>query len=325
LHSLRSVFPGGALGNDRHPIKAEHGSAPAGRAQSASPYVLFGPPECGFAATGAARPVRGVGRALAGVSVHILDSHGGAVPVGAAGELHVGGRGLARAPAGDRVRDGERLWASGLLARLMADGTVELLGGRVGDPDLRGFRVDPARIENALAGCPGLREVKVALERDGEGEPVLVASAAEGTRADGAAPTLAEIRAYLWQRLPGYALPARLVLRAREAAASEGARPSPAPPPRPGAAPPATPKRAQPGAPELPEATVLSALWAAELGVDRLGSEANYWQVFSFLDALAAAREAGVAVSDEEVTRNRTLGTLATAMAVARRRGATGS
>ncbi len=258
-------------------------------------HVVYGPPECGFGATAAACSARGRGRPLANVAARVLDPHGCLVPVGAVGELHVGGPGLARGCCDESeqtrgrfaLRGGERLYASGLLARLLADGSVELLG-EGGDLELRGFRVEPARIEAALASCPGLGEVEVVLERDERGEPRLVVSAL----AHGTAPTLARLRAYLWERLPGYALPSRLVVRGAGAANKDEAS-------------------------ELAEERVLSVLWAAELGVDRLEPEANYWQVFSFLDALASAREAGVAVLAEDVTRNRTVGTLATAMSVA--------
>ena len=277
----------------RGPVSPELVRAARG-ADGVRPYVLFGPPECAFAATGAASPVRGAGRPLAGVNVRVLDARGSAVPVGAAGELHLGGASLARSDPGHREQplfgDGERLSSTGLLARVLADGAIELLGELGGDVDLRGFRIDPARIEAALAGCPGLGEVTVALERDGDGEPVLVAAGV----ADGTPPTLAQLRAYLWRRLPGYALPARLVLSGAEADATERAE-----------------------AP--PEENVLGALWAGELGVDHVGPEANYWQVFSFIDALVVAREAGVAVPHRDVTRNRTLGTLATALSAGRR------
>ncbi|HWF26708.1 MAG TPA: AMP-binding protein, partial [Solirubrobacteraceae bacterium] len=292
----------------RGPISPELVRATRGAA-GVHPYVLYGPPESAFAATGATSPVRGAGRPLAGVNVRVLDACGGPVPIGAVGELYVGGASLARGEPGRPGRfvaggepgqpgrfvagADERLFATGLLARLLADGAVELLGAVGGDVDLRGFRVDPERIEAALAGCPGLGEVKVVLDRDGDGdgEPVLVAAGV----ADGTPPTLAELRAYLWERLPGYALPARLVAGGAEADATERGG-----------------SRAQ--------ASVLGAAWAAELGADEVTPEANYWQVFSFLDALAGAREAGVAVPGQEVTRNRTLGTLATALSAARGR-----
>ncbi|MGI8624112.1 MAG: hypothetical protein ACR2NB_11665, partial [Solirubrobacteraceae bacterium] len=62
--------------------------------------------------------------------------------------------------------------------------------------------------------------------------------------------------------------------------------------------------------------------WADELGLERLEGDANYWQAFSFIDALARAREAGVPVPGEDVTRNRTVGTLATALRAAASRSA---
>ncbi len=253
------------------------------------PHVLYGPPECGFGATSAESPVRGVGRALADVAVRVLDARGRPVPVRALGELHVAGASLARGylddaegPRGRFVEHGgERRFRSGQLARPLPDGSVELLGPVDGDRDLRGFRVEPARIAAALADCPGLGHVEVVLERDERGDPQLVAHAV----ADGAPPSLTRLRALLWSRLPGYAWPARLVV-------------------------------GQPGAADAPSGeSILSTLWADELGLERLDPEANYWQEFSFVAALARAREAGLPVPGEDVTRNRTVAALATVLA----------
>lgn len=270
------------------------------------PHVLYGPPECGFAATAAVSGVRGVGRPLAGMAVRVLDAQGRPVPLRAIGELTVGGPSLARGYLGDpeatRGRfaewGGERLFRTGELARLLPDGTVELVGPANGDLDLRGFRVEPARIAAALDGCPGLRDVEVLLERDEHGEHCLVVHAV----ADGTPPSLARLRAYLWSRLPGYAWPTRLILS------------EPGPPTVPRDAAEAEPQAAAESPPE--EETILRALWGEGRG--QLGPEANYWQDFSFLDALARAREVGLHVPVEDVMRNRTIGTLASAIAARR-------
>ena len=143
-----------------------------------------------------------------------------------------------------------------------------------------------------------MRDVAVELQPDERGEPGLVAFVVP----DGEPPTLARLRTFLWSRLPGCALPSSLHVVPRLPAAGAGAA---------GAAGPST----EAG----PEGSVLGALWAEVLGLDDpLPKGSNYWQAFPFLEALARARDAGLPVPGELVTRNRTLETLATALAAAR-------
>jgi hypothetical protein len=133
-----------------------------------------------------------------------------------------------------------------------------------------------------------VREASVAVADDVPGHPRLVASIV--AKADGAA-TLAELRALLWRELPGYAWPAAMVEGPNAGVADPGI---------------------------IPETAVLAALWADVLGVDRVAPDENYWQRFSFLDVVARAREAGIPITGEQVTRNRTVATLAADMAASR-------
>ncbi len=169
--------------------------------------------------------------------------------------------------------------------------------------ELRGFRVDLGRIEAALGACPGVAAVLVRVGEDEDGEPCLVAHVVPG--ADGP-PSLAALRAFLWSRLPGYAWPAHMVVTTEL--------------PDPGGA--ETGERSPPGhteeAGQTEEAGRLAALWAEALGVDEVEGTANYWQRFSFLDALAQARQAGIDMRDEQVTRNRTVAALGTELAAER-------
>ncbi len=112
-------------------------------------------------------------------------------------------------------------------------------------------------------------------------------------------PNLAHVRARLWAELPGYAWPSAVVnVDGRRHPDADVSHP--------------------------PEALFLAALWAEVLGIDRVALDQNYWQRFSFLEVVTRARQAGVALSDEQVTRNRTIATLATDMAAERRRAARG-
>ncbi len=166
--------------------------------------------------------------------------------------------------------------------------------------ELRGFRARRSRLDAALARCEGVADVGVAVV-DEDGGPRLVAFAV----ADGdARPTLSRLRAALWAELPGSIWPARLVtvdaVRRRpdgtldvEAMAATG---------RPGDEDP------------HPDATLLAQLWSEARG-EPMSSTDIYWQDFSFLAALAEARHAGLALTDEHVTRCRTPEMLAVALA----------
>ncbi|HWB71702.1 MAG TPA: AMP-binding protein, partial [Egibacteraceae bacterium] len=287
-------------------------------------HVLYGPPECAFGATArataGASARAGASRPMANVASHVLDLRGQPVPTRAVGELHLGGPSLARGHLGqpqptrqrfvERTPEGAsgRLLRTGQLARRLPDGGVELLGPVGGDADLGGFRVDPARIQAALAGCPGVRDVAVGLQRDERGKPRLVAHVVPA----GEPPTLARLRACLWARLPGYACPSTIAvvprLPARGVADVVAASFPPDPPP--------VDERADASA----EASVLTALWAEVIGVEQVSPGENYWQTFSFLEVLDRARDAGVSVAGKHVTRNRTVQELAADLAADRHR-----
>ena len=170
--------------------------------------------------------------------------------------------------------------------------------------DLDGFRVDVGRMAGALSKCPGVRRAGVRLDHDGDGAPRLIAEILP----DGVRPSADTLRTSLWTTLPGYAWPAVVATASDESLARGGE--SAESPPHAGDA----------GGPlaSTADATLLGALWAEVLGIDRCGPDDNYWQDFSFLEVLAVARDAGVRIPTALVTRNRTLRTLATALAAAR-------
>jgi amino acid adenylation domain-containing protein len=160
-----------------------------------------------------------IGRPSAENAVYVVDRWGSAVPVGVAGELQVGGPGVARGYLGRPeltaekfVPDpyggepGARLYRSGDLARWRADGTIEFLG-RVDDQvKIRGFRVEPGEIVAALRRHPGVREaVVVARELPGGAALVAYVAAAEGD-ADPAG-----LRSFLRASLPAALVPAAFV------------------------------------------------------------------------------------------------------------------
>ena len=147
-----------------------------------------------------------------------------------------------------------------------------------------GFRVDTERVAAALSACPGVHSATVRLD-DTVGHPRMVAEIVP----NGFAPTEDSLRTWLWTTLPGYAWPGSITVVGAPAGGN--------------------------AASTVADAGLLGAIWADVLGIDECRPEDNYWQDFSFLEALARARDAGVRVPTALITRNRTLGTLATAMA----------
>ncbi|MFE4976929.1 amino acid adenylation domain-containing protein [Kitasatospora sp. NPDC056651] len=159
-----------------------------------------------------------IGRPLPHTTVYLLDRALRPVPPGAAGELCVGGRRLARGYTGrpgltaERfVPDpygeaGARLYRTGDLARQLPDGTVEFLGRMDDQTKLRGYRIEPTEARAVLAGHLAVREAAVLVHRPTAGEPHL---AAYYLPADPAAPPAErDLAEHCARRLPHYLVPA---------------------------------------------------------------------------------------------------------------------
>lgn len=155
----------------------------------------------------------------------VLDGAGRRCPIGVPGELNVAGVGVGRGYLGQPARTGEvfvvdesipegRRYRTGDLARWLADGTVEYLGRLDDQVKIRGNRVTLGEAENALTRCPDVAEA-VVLDEDTDAGKRLVAYVVAGgeDRAAGDRPSLVRsIVGQLAERVPGYLVPADLVL-----------------------------------------------------------------------------------------------------------------
>ncbi|SBT46096.1 non-ribosomal peptide synthetase [Micromonospora narathiwatensis] len=204
-------------------------------------HNLYGPTEAAVDVTFWAcrrddpRPVP-IGRPIVNTQVYVLDRFLEPVPVGVPGELHIGGvnvalgylnrpeltaerfvtdpfatagtgrrDGLTGSPAADGDRDADRpparLYKTGDLGRIRADGAIEYLGRLDHQVKLRGFRIELGEIEATLTGCDGVTEA-VVVPRTHAGDTRLVAYLVGP-----AVPGAGELIAQLKERLPEYMVP----------------------------------------------------------------------------------------------------------------------
>jgi amino acid adenylation domain-containing protein len=190
-------------------------------------HNIYGPTEAAVAVTfwacepKSSRRTVPIGRPIANTRMYILDSLLRPVPAGVPGELHIGGVGLGRGylgrpeltaekfipnPFGGEA--GARLYKTGDLARYMPDGTIEYLGRTDHQVKIRGFRIELGEVESMLGQHPAVRQAVVLAREDVAGEKRLVAYlVGEGQTA----PSRAELRHFLQERLPEYMVPSAFV------------------------------------------------------------------------------------------------------------------
>ncbi|MDT9002462.1 amino acid adenylation domain-containing protein, partial [Paucibacter sp. APW11] len=165
-----------------------------------------------------------IGKPIANTQIYILDAQREPVPLGVAGELYIGGDGVARGylkrdelTAERFVADpfstepAARLYKTGDLGRWRSDGTIEYLGRNDFQVKIRGFRIELGEIESRLAGCAGVREA-VVLARGDEGQEkrlvaYVVAQATQPCELD-----IAALRGTLSRELPQYMVPSAFVV-----------------------------------------------------------------------------------------------------------------
>ncbi len=180
----------------------------------------YGPTECCICATifdepfGTTVPI---GRPIANTQVYILNKQGKMMPQGAAGEICLGGNGVARGYLNNEVLTGEkfvenpfipgtRMYRTGDLARWLPDGNIEFMGRVDEQVKIRGFRVELGEITAMLAGHENVKEAVVIAKEQSGGDKMLVAYYVPHTPTDSLT-----IRKYLAEKLPDYMVPSYYV------------------------------------------------------------------------------------------------------------------
>ncbi|GAA2097657.1 hypothetical protein GCM10009759_27960 [Kitasatospora saccharophila] len=294
----------------------------AGAAPGTRVLHVYGPTETTtFATRYEVRPdapgVPPIGRPLDGMRLCVLDAALRPVPPGVVGELYLAGAGVARGYLGRPdltaarfVADpfeggGARMYRTGDLVRWTADGDVEYVGRADGQVKLRGFRIEPAEVENALLALPDVDDARVLVREDVPGNPRLVGYVvpAPGARPDG--PGLARA---LGRVLPAYTVPGAFVLLEALPLNANGKvdrRALPAPV-----------VSAARTAPRTAHEEVLAGLFAEVLGLERVGVDDDFFALggHSLLATRLAARiraATGAEVGLREVFGHPTVAALA--------------
>ncbi|HEY0406879.1 MAG TPA: amino acid adenylation domain-containing protein, partial [Pyrinomonadaceae bacterium] len=304
-HSLRRVFCGGeALTTDL----CERFNARL----DAELYNIYGPAEASIDATawrcepGAERrATMPIGRPISNTQIYLLDQNLQPVPVGVAGEIFIGGCGLARGyvnrsdttaekflpdPLG--TEPGARLYKTGDLARYLHGGAIEFIGRLDYQLKLRGFRIELGEIEALLRQHASVRDAAVLVREETAGDARLVAYVVPAEEPAGAFRDEAEsdhqqfagfdagptplLRAYLKSRLPEHMLPSAFVWL-EELPLTPGGKLDRRALPSVDDARPALDETYS--APRTPVEEMLANIWAAILRLERVGLKDNFFEL----------------------------------------------
>ncbi|MGI9289739.1 MAG: condensation domain-containing protein, partial [Gammaproteobacteria bacterium] len=267
-----------------------------------------------------------VGRPVFNTQAYLLDAWGNPVPLGAAGELYLGGAGVTRGylnqpeltderfvPDNFSQQDGARLYRTGDRVRYRKDGKLEFLGRIDHQIKLRGFRIELGEIEAALDTHKQVEQSLVMVREDNPGQKQLVAY----VHYAGQQPTVSELQDDLKSGLPEYMVPSAFVLLDSFPLLPNGkidrkALPSPQ-----------WQSTEDYVEPQTPTEVVLGDIWAELLNLDKVGVHDNFFALggdsILSIRIISRAAQNGVHLTTKQVFKHQTIAALAAAADSGRR------
>ncbi|PHM75435.1 non-ribosomal peptide synthetase [Xenorhabdus cabanillasii] len=262
-----------------------------------------------------------IGKAIHNVRLYVLDNYGNLSPVGAPGELYIGGAGLAQgylnrteltaerfvvnpfATDKDKEYGYTRLYKTGDLVRWRPDGKLEYLGRNDFQVKIRGYRIEPGEIESALASHPQVKQA-VVIDREHNGNKVLAAYlVTEGALSDDS------LIGYLSSRLPEYMVPPSFTFIDSIPLTLNGKVDRRALPE------PVWGNRDSYVAPRNALETRLCTLWQEVLGLERVGIEDNFFRIggdsIVSIQLVSKLRQAGFSLQVKSIFEAPTVARLA--------------
>ena len=198
------------------------------RARTASLWNMYGPTEttiwsCVDEVRDDSGPIA-IGRPIANTQAYVLDEKLEPVPVGIAGEIFIGGDGVARGYCkrpdltaakffADPFRPGRSMYRTGDLGRFLPDGRIEHLGRLDHQVKIRGFRIELGEIETVLASHVDVREAAVVARSYAAEDIRLVAYLTLSSSAAVGPEWLANIQQHVRDHVPSYMVPSAFVVR----------------------------------------------------------------------------------------------------------------
>jgi microcystin synthetase protein McyA len=271
-----------------------------------------------------------IGRPIANTQIYILDQYLQPVPVGIAGELHIGGVGLARGYLNrpeltshkfisHSFGDG-KLYKTGDLARYLPDGNIEFLGRIDHQVKIRGFRIELGEIETVLSHHPAVEQAIVIAHEDETGHKSLIAYIVGNSQPSDAVEHNQEVnlfdeqilQSYLESRLPEYMMPNAFVMLDAIPLTANGK----------------IDRRALPSleqirlelantyvAPCTPIEEILAVIWAEVLGIEQVGIHDNFFELggdsIRGIQVIAKAKQIGFDFSLPQLLQYQTIQELA--------------
>jgi tyrocidine synthetase III len=154
-----------------------------------------------------------IGKPFGNTKLYVLDEYKNLVPVGIAGELYIGGTGVARGYIKDdeltsvKFIDnpysfGNKLYRTGDICKWLPNGNIEFLGRKDAQVKIRGYRIEPGEIENVLLTHQSVEEAIIVAYEANKGEKILIAYFISKNEVPAS-----DLRAFLKEYLPDYMVP----------------------------------------------------------------------------------------------------------------------